>query len=141
VPSDARQRPSPNTFRVCTGLTAVIALIAIVIPVSKTQAVRDSQSEIREKSPDSALEDARTAERLEPYAASPKLQVALILELQGRLGLAAKTAEAATAAEATNWKTFMVLSRIEAERGRGEAAVEAYKQARSLNPRSSIFSG
>lgn len=140
-PSDSPMRPSLIAIRVCAGLTAVAALVAIFIPVSETQAVRKSQDQVREKSLDSALDDARSAERLEPYAASPKIQEALILELRGRLGLAAQAAEAATAAEATNWKTYFVLSRIEAERGRPASAVHAYRRAKSLNPRSSIFSG
>jgi hypothetical protein len=34
-----------------------------------------------------------------------------------------------------------VLSRIEAYRGEAKAAVAAYEEARSLNPRSSLFDG
>jgi cytochrome c-type biogenesis protein CcmH/NrfG len=62
-----------------------------------------------------------------------------VLEQGGELPAAAAAAEAATERESTNWRTWLVLSRIEAERGRAAASVRAYREARSLNPRSELF--
>ena len=62
-----------------------------------------------------------------------------MLELQGDLTGAVEAARAATEAEPTNWRTWFVLSRVEAKAGNTEASVEAYREARSLNPRSEIF--
>jgi cytochrome c-type biogenesis protein CcmH/NrfG len=67
--------------------------------------------------------------------------VALLLEERGDLAAAASAARGATDRESTNWRTWLVLSRIEAKRERAAAAIEAYRRARSLNPRSPLFEG
>ncbi len=85
------------------------------------------------------LEEARSAQNVEPAAASPRLQQALVLELQGDLPAAEAAARAATERESTNWRTWLVLSRIAAERGRAGISVHAYEEARAMNPHASIF--
>jgi cytochrome c-type biogenesis protein CcmH/NrfG len=67
------------------------------------------------------------------------LQEALVLESPGELAAAAAAARAATERESTNWRTWLVLSRIEAELGDASAAVRDYHQARLLNPFSELF--
>ena len=62
-----------------------------------------------------------------------------MLELRGDFDGAAAAARAATADEPTNWRTWLVLSRIEAYRGDAQASVAAYREAESLNPRSTLF--
>jgi tetratricopeptide (TPR) repeat protein len=88
---------------------------------------------------DSALSEARSAADAQPYAASPHLQEALVLERQGKFDQAAAAARDATTKESTNWRTFFVLSRIEAERGDAKASLDAYRRAQQLNPRSGVF--
>ena len=73
------------------------------------------------------------------FAATPTLQQALVLEAQGDLNGAAGAARDATHQESNNWRTWLTHSRIEAERGNAKAAVDAYRTARSLNPRSALF--
>jgi len=62
-----------------------------------------------------------------------------VLEHLGELPAAGAAAGAATEREPTNWRSWLVRSRIEAERGRAAAAVRAYRRARSLNPHHSLF--
>jgi Flp pilus assembly protein TadD len=64
-----------------------------------------------------------------------------VLEAEGDLALAATAARGATQRESTNWRTWMVLSRIEAKRGRASAAVRDYRKAKSLDPLSPLFAG
>jgi O-Antigen ligase len=118
---------------------ALAAIVAIAIPLASTSLVRQSEADAREGDLAAALQAARSAENAEPGAATPRLQQALVLESQGELAAAAAAASAATERESTNWRTWLVLSRIEAERGRAAAAVAAYREARSLNPRSQLF--
>jgi hypothetical protein len=129
----------PLLPRVAFALGAVAVIAAIAVPLASTSLVRQSQDEAREGDFAAALADARSAQNVEPFAATPRLQEALVLEEAGRLGAAAGAARAATAREATNWRPWVVLSRIEARRGKPVAAVAAYRKARSLNPRSPIF--
>lgn len=118
---------------------AVAALIAVAIPYAGLSSVDESQAEVRARSLNGALADARTASDVQPYAASPYLQQALVFELGGDYDAAAQAATRATEEEPTNWRNWFVLSRIEAERGDPKAAVDAFDEARSLNPKSLLF--
>ena len=118
---------------------ALVAIVAIAIPLASSSLIRDSESAVRSGDLPAALGDARSAQNVQPDAATPRLQQALVLDLQGDLPAAAAAAAAATERESTNWRTWLVLSRIEAERGRVDAAVAAYREAKSLNPLSPLF--
>jgi len=131
--------PRAPAARAALGAGAVVALVAIAIPLASTASVRDSQAQVRAAQLGPALTDARSARDLQPYASTPALQEALVLELAGDTQGAAAAARQATAEEPTNWRTWLVLSRIEALAGNAEASVTAYREARSLNPRSPLF--
>jgi hypothetical protein len=118
---------------------AVAATVVIAIPLAATTSVRASQADVRGHDLGAALAAARSAHGIEPYAASPLLQEAQVLELQGKLGAAAAAGAEATRAESTNWRTWLIASRIVAERGRAGAALVDYRRAHSLNPRSLLF--
>jgi hypothetical protein len=120
---------------------SVLALVAIAIPFAGTSLVRQSQADAREGDDAAALRKARSAQNVQPGAAAPRVQEALLLESSGEYDAAAEAAEAATEREPTNWRTWLLLSRIEAQRGNPEAALRAYRQARSLDPLSRIFNG
>ena len=119
---------------------AAISLVVVAIPFAGLSAIDDSRAEAQTAALDRALADARTAGDVQPYAATPYLQQALVLELGGDLEAAAAAAERATREEPTNWRPWLVLSRIEAGRGRTQASIDAFVEARSLNPRSPLFS-
>jgi predicted Zn-dependent protease len=89
--------------------------------------------------PTRALADARAAVRLEPDAASPRIQVALVLELEGDVPGALAAAQAAATNEPDNWTAWLIVSRLEAEAGHPAASVTAYLRSRSLNPQSPLF--
>lgn len=125
--------------RVGAAVVALVGAIAVAIPLAGTASIRDSQSKFRDARLQSALDQARAAHDIQPYAATPSLQEALVLERAGQFDAAAAEARAATEQEPTNWRTWLVLSRIEAVRGDARASVEAYREARSLNPRSPLF--
>jgi hypothetical protein len=122
-------------------VAALVLIAAIAIPLASTSLVRRSQERAREGDLQAALADARSAQNVEPFAATPRLQTALLLEEQGDLSAAASAARGATDRESTNWRTWVVLSRIEAKRGRASAAIAAYRRARLLDPRSPLFEG
>ncbi len=126
-------------LRIGFGAVALAAIVAIAIPLASTALLRQSEADARGGDLSAALQAARTAENVQPGAAAPRLQEALVLEAQGRLAEAADAALAATDREPTSWRTWLVLSRIEAERGEASAAVRDYREARSLNPYSPLF--
>jgi O-antigen ligase len=121
------------TLGVLSG-AAVAAMLAIAIPFSMTSAIRSSQAAAAGGNLNTALSDALTAQRLEPDAATPRLQRALVFE-QAHDYRAARTAiaEAATR-EPTNWRIWLVRARIDAESGHARAAVRDYRRAHALDP-------
>ncbi len=129
----------PVPLRVAAALVALVAIAAIAIPLATTSLIRQSEADARDGDLAGALGDARSAENVQPGAAGPRLQLALVLETQGDLPAATEAARAATEREETNWRNWLVLSRIEAERGIAAAAVRDYRRARSLNPRAALF--
>jgi hypothetical protein len=131
--------PAPSwPARIAVALLAVAAMGAVAVPMAGALATRDSRTAAAGGQLRVALEDSRTAERLQPYAATPRLQRALVLEDAGALKPAAAAALAATADEPTNWRTWFVLARIEARRGETTAGLRALRRARQLNPRSPL---
>jgi O-Antigen ligase len=132
-------RPFAPLSRVGFAVAALAAIAAIAIPLAATDLLRESEADAREGDLSGALDAARSAESVQPGSAAPRLQQALLLEQLGELDLASEAARAATTREETSWRNWLVLSRIEAQRGRAEAAVQDYRRARSLNPRSPLF--
>ena len=140
VADDEPEPPRKNLVpRVIVALLAVVAMGAIAVPMAGALATRDSQSAAADGRLVAALQDSRTAERVQPYAATAHLQRALVLEAAGSLPSAAAAATAATADEPTNWRPWLVLARIEARRGETAAALKALRTAKSLNRRSPLL--
>jgi hypothetical protein len=127
--------------RLAVTLLAAVAIAAAAVPMAGALATRDSRGAAADDRLVAALADSRTAERLQPYAATPHLQRALVLEQAGALAEAAAAARGAAADEPTNWRTWFVLARIEARRGESATAVRALRRAKLLNPRSPLLGG
>jgi hypothetical protein len=139
-PAEERREPaSPVWLRISTVLVAVVAIVAIAIPLASTAFLRKSQNASREGDIASALEDAHTAQNVMPGGAGPRLQEALLLESASKFAAAGAAAGAATDKEPNNWRNWLILARIEAERGRADAAIADYRRARALNPHNTIF--
>jgi Flp pilus assembly protein TadD len=117
---------------------AAAALGAIAVPMAGALATRDSRDAAAAGNLAGALEDARAAQRVQPDAATPHLQQALVLEEAGALPDAATAARAATVEEPTNWRTWFVLARINARRGEDAPALSELRKAHRLNPRSPL---
>ncbi len=122
-----------------TVLASAAAVLVIYLPYKGASDVRASERDVNQGKLDAALSEARSAADAQPYAATPRLQEALVLERQGKFDQAAAAARQATAKESTNWRTWFTLSRIEAERGRAKASLDAYLTARQLNPHSGVL--
>jgi Flp pilus assembly protein TadD len=118
---------------------AVAALIAIWLPLRGATALRQSQVDAVHGNLAAALRQAHDAADAQPYAASPVLQEALLLERQGKLGEAAAAASSATLKEGADWRTWTILARIEAERGRVAGALHAFRRAQTLDPLYILF--
>jgi tetratricopeptide (TPR) repeat protein len=145
--SSALSRPAERSgvslgipLRAGFAAVAIAAIVAIAIPLASTTLLRQSEADARAGDLDGALAAARSAENVLPAAAAPRLQQALVLEELGDLAAAAAAARAAAEREPTNWRNWLVLSRLEARQGHAASAVRDYRRADSLNPHFSLFS-
>jgi O-Antigen ligase len=135
----AHAGPPPAAPRAALAALAVAGLVAVAVPLAGASAVRDSEQRVARGDLAGALEKARAAASAQPYSATAHLQQALVFERAGAVEQAVAAARVAAAKERTNWRTWLVLSRLEAKAGRAGASVAAYRRARHLNPRSAIF--
>lgn len=142
-PPAGKAESAASAMAVRTALigVAVASIVVIAVPMLSERSIRSSKDQVDDGRLLDALESARRAGDLLPPAATPDIQEALILELGGNLPAAADAAREATEDEPTNFRTWLVLSRVEALLGNTAASSEAYREARSLNPRSPLFSG
>ncbi len=134
-----RRRSVPVAARIAGVAFSVAAMVAIAIPLASAIAIENSQADVRAGNLRAAGAEAANAVRVEPFAAGPRLQQAQILESQGDLVAAESEAAVATEREPQEWRAWLILSRIQALRGRPKASLSSYRTARSLNPRSPLF--
>ncbi|MGO9974712.1 MAG: O-antigen ligase family protein [Solirubrobacteraceae bacterium] len=134
-----RRRWTGPAQRAVLAVTAIIAICAVAVPLAGAIAIRQSQQAAIDGNLNLAYRYSLDAQRVQPYAATPRLQEAVVLEADGELRAAAQDAQAATQNEPTNWQTWLTLARIDAERGAERQAIVAMRQAMKLNPRSTLF--
>ena len=118
--------------RTAVAALAAAAMVAIALPLATTQDLGQSRRSAADGDLAAAITEARSAAKVQPYAASPLLQEAQLLEIQGRFAPAADAARDATRAESTNWRTWLILSRLEARAGDAKASLAAYRRAVTL---------
>jgi hypothetical protein len=136
----AERRP---VTRLAVGVTAVVAgwlLISLqVLPLLTQLALQESQQAVRAERPAAALQHALDARQLQPWAASPYLQVALVHEVRGDLSAASAAIEEAIERDPENWRLWLVAARVETSSGRIDEARARLARAVELNPRSPLF--
>lgn len=123
------------------GLAVVAAGIALVqVPgIASTLALRHSQSAAGAGNVSVALSWAREAVSAEPWSASGYEQKALVEESDGLLPQAADDERRAIAHEPTNYIHWLIMARIQTERGLVGIALRDYYRARSLRPLAAVF--
>lgn len=126
-------------WRAALAGVAVVAIVPIAMATSVAAQLDRSQAAVRAGELGSALDLARSASRVQPGAAGPKLQEALVLEQAGDLRRALTLSGEAVEREPTNWKPWLVRARIAQRVGRRQAALRAFRTARRLNPQSEVF--
>jgi tetratricopeptide (TPR) repeat protein len=104
-----------------------------------TTEVRRSQAAERAENASLALAWAAAAVGAEPWGASPYEQRALVLESVGELDRAATDEHRAISREPYNFRHWLLLARMETERGDLTAAVVDYNRARQLDPYGLVF--
>lgn len=126
-------------WRMVLALGAIL-LCAVQLPgLVSTSEVRKSQTALRDGNVSEARRHADNAIDAQPWAASPFVQRALVDERADALNASAQELRAAAARAPKDWRTYVLLARVEAQRGDAPAALRALRRARALRPGSAFF--
>lgn len=144
-PVRAVARGRVGALRPVLALVAVAAIIPQFVVLAAGIHLRNSQVAFNADNMTRARSEALAAKAIEPWAASPYLQVGQILQSEGEYGPAAKWLDEAIRRSRRNWALWLVAAQIEAQRaiqGRRGAVALARRdadEARRLNPHSPVF--
>ena len=126
--------------RLAAAAVALGLVVAEAIPLLATMEVRRSQEAVAAGNVVEALDRAQSARSIQPWAASPYLQIALVEELGGRIPAAREAIETAISKDEDDWRLWLVAARIQTKAGAIVEARQSLARAEELNPRSSLFS-
>ena len=137
--------PSPSRRRVGLGVAAIVLacllVLAHAIPLFAQREIGHSQAAVRRGDLGDALAAAKRARDIQPWAATPYLQLALVSEQAGALASARVWIDKAIARDRTDWRLWLASARIETRLGRVTAAERSLRRAVALNPRSPLLKG
>ena len=120
---------------------AWIATIALIGPLLVEREIHASQSAAAREDFASAVDHANTARSIEPFAATPYVQLGLLAESQGDYATAAERFTQAIDREDRNWQLYYLRFRVEEEAGNQVAAKADLSRARQLNPLDDCLQG
>jgi O-Antigen ligase len=118
---------------------AWVVICAQAIPWLASMKLAESQAAVRRDDGDVAFRAAIDAKRIQPWAASPYLQLALVDEASGQLTSARRWIDDAIERDPENWRLWLVAARLETKDGDVAKAARTLERAASLNPRSPLF--
>lgn len=113
---------------------AWVAAVALIGPLLVDREITSSQSAVAAGNLPAAFDHAETARSIEPWAASPYLQLGLVAERAGEYPRAAEMLTKAIEREEHNWELFALRARVEGENDETAAARRDLETARHLNP-------
>jgi hypothetical protein len=127
------------TLRVAALALGWLVVCAQALPLFAQLKISDSQAASRSEDVSSALTAARAARALEPWAASPYLQLALVQEQAGDVRAALASIGRAIHRDHTDWRLWLVDARLQMKAGRPDEARASVARIRTLHPRSPLL--
>jgi tetratricopeptide (TPR) repeat protein len=113
---------------------AWVTALALVGPLLVDREIDSSNSAAAAGDLPVAVDHADTARSIEPWAATPYLQLGLLAESQGDYATATDRLTQAIEREDHNWQLYYLRARIQSEAGNEAAAKADLAQAQRLNP-------
>ncbi len=113
---------------------AWVAALALIGPLLVEREIDASNAAAADGQIASAVNHADTARSIEPWAATPYLQLGLLAESQGDYATAAERLSQAIDREEDNWQLYYLRARVQRRAGDASAARADITEARRLNP-------
>ncbi len=114
---------------------AWVTALALIGPLLVDREIKASQAAAADGNIASAVNHADSARSIEPWAASPYIQLGLLAQLQGDYAVARERLRQAIEREDRNWVLYYLRSKVEHEAGDDVAARADRDEAEELNPR------
>ena len=132
-----RPQPREGAYGMVVGGLAIawVAAIALIGPLLVDREIEASQNAAAAGNIASAVDHAETARSIEPFAASPYVQLGLLAELQGDYETAEERLSQAISREDQNWQLYDLRSRVRRKAGDIAGAGADLNRAQELNPR------
>jgi O-antigen ligase len=135
APGEANGRENRRFGLAVAGLAvAWVTALGLIGPLLVDHEIKASQSAAASADIPSAVSHADTARSIEPWAASPYVQLGLLAQLQGDYVTAAGRLSQAIHREDRNWLLYYLRSKIEHEAGDTASARADLRRAQQLNP-------
>ena len=128
-----------DALRLAVAVVAVAAIIPQYVILAAGSHVGNSQAAFNAGNAARARSEALAAKAIEPWAASPYLQLGLVSEAEGHYAAAAHWLDEAIRRSRRDWTLWLTAARIETRRGDGRSARRDLAEARRLNPTSPVF--
>ncbi len=123
-------------FALTVGGLAVawISALALIGPLLVDREIDASNAAAASGDPAGAIDHADTARSIEPWAATPYVQLGLLAESEGDYATAVERLSQAIDREEGNWQLYYLRARVKHEAGDDAAGSADLEQARRLNP-------
>lgn len=115
-------------------LLAWVSAAALIAPLLVEREINSSRDAAAKGEIAAAIDHARSARAIEPWAASPYVQLGLLAELGGDYRAATARFGEAIDREDRNWQLYFLRSRVEREAGDAPAARADMAKVKELNP-------
>jgi O-antigen ligase len=113
---------------------AWLTMLALTGPLLVDHEIHASNNAAAAGEIESAVEHAKTARSIEPWAATPYLQLGLLAQAKGEYGEAVSRFEQAIDRENHNWTLYYLRAKALHQAGKKEAAQTDLAEAKRLNP-------
>ena len=123
-----------GALRPALALVAVAAIIPQYVILAASSHLNQSQAAFSAGNGAKARSEALSAKAIEPWAASPYLELGLISEAEGNFAAASHQLDEAISRARNDWSLWARAAIIETERGNVAAARRDLAEARRLNP-------
>lgn len=141
--NDGRRRARRRGASVLPRAVIVVAALSLIgcqlVPLLAHTNIRQSQQAAANGDGAAALSDALQAKSLQPWAASPYLQIALVQEQSGNLAGARASIRRAIEKDGSDWRLLLVSARLDVKAGFVAEARRSLRKAERLNPRSPLL--
>jgi O-antigen ligase len=146
---DARPAPAPadraharlraRVLRTAGVAVAFGAILCVAVPMLSQSRLEESQAAAARADAQAAIDAADEARAIQPWAATPHLQLALLEEQEGNLAEANRHIDEALERDDSDWSIWLVAARLQTKAGVIGEGRRSLRQAERLNRRSQVF--